>query len=192
MACNGSSETGASARLHAQIPIEDQVEYAGVVIDDWSSCKELKAQVNALVWRLERRAGWPWAVSWLVPPLDCEPLPFQMQWPHFSQRYRKVKVREYNLPRKFVKYPNLQWSCYSKTVCTFISILCIYGLKDPDTRELESCLKAIVFRPTCGYRLLVLTQAHNSWPWMWQNVLPNHLDLEWALLWDSGMRRCGG
>jgi dephospho-CoA kinase len=65
---DNSSREDALARLKSQLPIADKVDYADVVVDNSGSLHDLEDQVDNMVQKLERQAGWIWRVSWLCPP----------------------------------------------------------------------------------------------------------------------------
>ena len=81
---DNSSVEDASSRLSSQLPITNKLEYADYVIDNSGSPQGLEAQVNSLVERLEREAGWMWRLSWLIPPLGL----FSAVWMLALRAYR--------------------------------------------------------------------------------------------------------
>jgi dephospho-CoA kinase len=58
----------ARARLKAQLPITDKLEYADIVLDNSGTQAELEVQVDAFSRRLYLEAGWLWRLKWLIPP----------------------------------------------------------------------------------------------------------------------------
>ncbi|KAF8522204.1 dephospho-CoA kinase-domain-containing protein [Hysterangium stoloniferum] len=66
---DGSTESAASSRLNAQMPISQKLAYADYVLDNSGTIKDSEIQVGSLVKRLRRQAGWYWIASWLIPPL---------------------------------------------------------------------------------------------------------------------------
>ncbi|EMD38153.1 hypothetical protein CERSUDRAFT_113304 [Gelatoporia subvermispora B] len=64
-----SSRQDASARLTAQLPIAEKVQYGDIVIDNSGTLQDLESQVSGLVTKLNKEAGWWWRVSWLLPPI---------------------------------------------------------------------------------------------------------------------------
>ncbi|PPQ71830.1 hypothetical protein CVT24_006955 [Panaeolus cyanescens] len=66
---DSSSREDALARLNAQIPITDKVQYADIVVDNSGTKQELEENIELLIRKLEREAGWTWRLNWLIPPL---------------------------------------------------------------------------------------------------------------------------
>jgi dephospho-CoA kinase len=66
---DGSTRDAARARLLAQFPIKDKLEYADVVMDNSGTQAELEVQVDEFARRLHLEAGWSWRIKWLIPPL---------------------------------------------------------------------------------------------------------------------------
>ena len=58
----------ARARLKAQLPITDKLEYADIVLDNSGTQAELEVQVDGFARRLYLDAGWLWRLKWLIPP----------------------------------------------------------------------------------------------------------------------------
>jgi dephospho-CoA kinase len=58
----------ARARLRAQLPITEKLEYADIVLDNSGTQAELEVQVDAYARRLHLDAGWSWRLKWLIPP----------------------------------------------------------------------------------------------------------------------------
>ncbi|RPD66520.1 CoaE-domain-containing protein [Lentinus tigrinus ALCF2SS1-7] len=87
-----SSREDASARLNAQIPITEKVQYADVVIDNSGTPQELQRQVDQFVLRLMDEAGWSWRLSWLIPPLGVFSAVMTLGW-RALRRSQKVKSR---------------------------------------------------------------------------------------------------
>ncbi|CCL99981.1 uncharacterized protein FIBRA_02006 [Fibroporia radiculosa] len=77
---DSSSRENASARLNAQLPIAEKVEYADVVIDNSGSLHDLEAQVNSLITKMHRRAGWTWTIGWLIPPIGLISAAWTLVW----------------------------------------------------------------------------------------------------------------
>jgi len=63
------TQQAALARLNSQMPLASKLEYSEHVLDNSGSLTELEEQVNTLVARFRRDAGWSWVVSWLLPPI---------------------------------------------------------------------------------------------------------------------------
>ncbi|KAH9843142.1 dephospho-CoA kinase-domain-containing protein [Rhodofomes roseus] len=68
MARDSSSREAAMGRLNAQLPIGEKVDYADIVVDNSGSLQDLQGQIESLIAKLRRRAGWSWRISWLFPP----------------------------------------------------------------------------------------------------------------------------
>jgi dephospho-CoA kinase len=67
---DASTHEEAVSRLSSQMPIEEKVAYADVVIDNSSSIHDLEREVNIFVKNLKRKTGgWWWLICWLVPPV---------------------------------------------------------------------------------------------------------------------------
>jgi len=80
MARDGSSRENALARLNAQLPIAEKVQYADFVVDNSGSLQDLKNQVETLVTKLHRQAGWTWRLNWLIPPLGLLSAAWTLAW----------------------------------------------------------------------------------------------------------------
>lgn len=65
---NGGSEDAARQKIQAQRPLSSKLVYADHVIDNSGSLQELEGQVDRVITRLRRDAGWMWIFSWLIPP----------------------------------------------------------------------------------------------------------------------------
>lgn len=63
-----STRDDARARLLAQFPIKDKLEYADVVMDNSGTEAELEVQVDEFARRLYLEQGWSWRIKWLIPP----------------------------------------------------------------------------------------------------------------------------
>lgn len=66
---DASTRDDARARLLAQFPIKDKLEYADVVLDNSGTQAELEVQVDEFARRLYLEGGWSWRIKWLIPPL---------------------------------------------------------------------------------------------------------------------------
>lgn len=64
-----STREAARARLQAQLPITEKLEYADIVLENSGTQAELEVQVDAYARRLYLDAGWSWRLKWLIPPL---------------------------------------------------------------------------------------------------------------------------
>lgn len=85
---DGSTRDDASSRLRAQLPIASKVGYADIVIDNSGSPADLEDQVDALVKRLKREAGWSWRLAWWCPPLAVVSAAWTIGW-RAAKRQRK-------------------------------------------------------------------------------------------------------
>ena len=65
---DNSTHADASSRLNSQIPISSKLQYADIIVDNSGSPQDLEIQVESLIRRLRKEAGWSWRVSWLFPP----------------------------------------------------------------------------------------------------------------------------
>ncbi|TFK44317.1 CoaE-domain-containing protein [Crucibulum laeve] len=77
---DNSGRDEAVSRLNSQIPITEKVPYADQVLDNSGSRQDLEGQVDALVRRLEKEAGWFWKVSWLIPPVGIFSAIWTLLW----------------------------------------------------------------------------------------------------------------
>ncbi|KAH9852716.1 CoaE-domain-containing protein [Lenzites betulinus] len=90
---DGSTREDASGRLNAQLPIAEKVQYADVVLDNSGSLQDLERQVDQLVQRLEKEAGWSWRLSWLCPPLGVASAIWTIGW-RALRRSQKAGARK--------------------------------------------------------------------------------------------------
>lgn len=94
MARDKSLREDAVARVNAQLPIAEKVAYADHVIDNSGGQHELEEQVNALVLKLRKEAGWTAVISWLVPPVGLfsavSTLAWRAVWRHQKVRQKKA------------------------------------------------------------------------------------------------------
>ncbi|KAF9462708.1 dephospho-CoA kinase, partial [Collybia nuda] len=67
MSRDKSTQEEATSRLNSQMPIDEKLIYADIVLDNSGSPEALKAQVDALVKRLDDEVGYWWLVGWVVP-----------------------------------------------------------------------------------------------------------------------------
>ncbi|TFK63767.1 CoaE-domain-containing protein, partial [Pluteus cervinus] len=88
---DNSSETDASSRLNSQMPITEKVSYANIVLDNSSTREELESQVSELITLLEKKAGWLWRLSWLIPPVGFVSALITLLWRNTRRSKMKVK-----------------------------------------------------------------------------------------------------
>lgn len=89
---DNSSREDASARLNAQLPITEKVQYADIVIDNSGTPQELERQVDLFVQRIMEDAGWSWRLSWLFPPYGVASALWALGW-RALRRSQKAKSR---------------------------------------------------------------------------------------------------
>ena len=65
---DGSDKAAATSRINSQMPINEKLQYADIVVDNSGSPQDLEIQIDSLVRRLYKEAGWSWRLSWLFPP----------------------------------------------------------------------------------------------------------------------------
>ncbi|OJT08719.1 Dephospho-CoA kinase [Trametes pubescens] len=90
---DNSSREDAASRLNAQLPIAEKVQYADVVLDNSGSLQDLERQVDQLVQRLVKEAGWTWRLSWLCPPLGVASAVWTISW-RALRRSQKASSRK--------------------------------------------------------------------------------------------------
>jgi dephospho-CoA kinase len=83
------TQQAALARLNAQMPLASKLEYSDHVLDNSGSLTELEEQVNALVARFRRDAGWSWVISWLLPPVGLIMGLWRLSWRSVGRRRRR-------------------------------------------------------------------------------------------------------
>lgn len=88
---DSSSREDAMARLNSQLPITTKVEYADIVIDNSGLPQDLEVQVDALVKRLHKEAGWTWRLTWLFPPLAVVSAAWTLGWKAVKRQKRRSK-----------------------------------------------------------------------------------------------------
>ncbi|KAI0077110.1 CoaE-domain-containing protein [Panus rudis PR-1116 ss-1] len=81
-----SSRSDALARLNAQMPIAQKLDYADIVVDNSGSPQDLEGQIDGLIRRLDREAGWSWRLSWLIPPWGFFSAIFTLMWKRIFRR----------------------------------------------------------------------------------------------------------
>lgn len=84
---DGSTKEAASARVKAQMPITEKTQYGDIVIDNSGSQQDLEIQVDSLVRRLYKEAGWTWRISWVFPPFTILSAGWTLLW----NRVRKAR-----------------------------------------------------------------------------------------------------
>lgn len=78
----------ASARVAAQMPIAQKLNYADYVLDNSGSLMEAEEQVKVLLKKLNRCIGWWWWVDWLVPPFGILSAGWTLVW-RFHRKERR-------------------------------------------------------------------------------------------------------
>ena len=89
---DGSSRDDAAARLNAQLPIAEKVQYADIVIDNSGTPQELERQVDLFVQRILQETGWSWRLAWLFPPWGIASAAWTLSW-RALRRSQKAKPR---------------------------------------------------------------------------------------------------
>jgi len=77
---DNSTLTAALSQLNSQLPLASKLDYADHVIDNSGSLHDLEMQVNTLVQRFHREAGWSWRLAWLVPPVGIVMGLWRLAW----------------------------------------------------------------------------------------------------------------
>ncbi|KAA1469316.1 CoaE-domain-containing protein, partial [Dentipellis sp. KUC8613] len=77
---DGSTREAAMARLNAQLPITEKLEFADHVIDNSGGLQELRDQVDSAARKLHRDVGWSWRVSWVCPPYALAAAAWVLFW----------------------------------------------------------------------------------------------------------------
>ncbi|KAJ8291567.1 Dephospho-CoA kinase [Rhodotorula toruloides] len=90
---NNLSLADAQARLSSQRPLSEKLDYADYVIDNSGPIGDLQNQVDSVVAKLHKRAGWSWVVSWLVPPVGIVRAALRVGWRLWFQGVGKKKGR---------------------------------------------------------------------------------------------------
>ncbi|TFK22739.1 dephospho-CoA kinase [Coprinopsis marcescibilis] len=90
---DNSSREDALSRLRSQLPITEKVAYADIVIDNSGTRPELEQQVQSLVERFDKEAGWSWRLSWLFPPYGVASAAGLVLWRFLRRRKTKQKQR---------------------------------------------------------------------------------------------------
>jgi len=81
------------SRLNSQLPISEKVSYADFVIDNSGSKQELGANIDNLIRKLEKQAGWSWRLSWLLPPIGLLSAIWTLGWKRLVQKRRRTPSR---------------------------------------------------------------------------------------------------
>lgn len=89
---DSSSREDASARLNAQLPIAEKIQYADIVLDNSGSPQDLERQVEQLVQRLKKEVSWSWRAAWLFPPFGVAAAFWTLGW-RALRRSQKAKSR---------------------------------------------------------------------------------------------------
>ncbi|KAI5476402.1 dephospho-CoA kinase [Pseudohyphozyma bogoriensis] len=66
---NSLTLADAQSRINSQALLSSKLPYADHVIDNSGPQSELNIQVQQVVAKLRRRAGWSWKLSWWIPPV---------------------------------------------------------------------------------------------------------------------------
>lgn len=90
---DSSSRTDASARLNSQIPIADKLQHADIVLDNSGSPQDLDGQIDSLIRKLHKEAGWSWRLSWLFPPYGLFAAVSTLLWRALRRTRRTAKQR---------------------------------------------------------------------------------------------------
>lgn len=90
---DGSSREDASARLNSQIPIADKLQHADLVLDNSGSPQDLDGQIDSLIRKLYKEAGWSWRLSWLFPPYGLFSAVSTLLWRTLRRQRRTAKQR---------------------------------------------------------------------------------------------------
>lgn len=66
---DNSDREEAISRINSQMPILSKIGYADLIVDNSGTREELSRRVDVLIESLERKAGWSWRLSWVLPPI---------------------------------------------------------------------------------------------------------------------------
>ena len=86
---DGSTREDARARLLAQLPIADKLEFADTVVDNSGTQAELEVQVDELARRLYLEAGWLWRLKWWIPPIGLLSALWTLIWRRVKRSHRR-------------------------------------------------------------------------------------------------------
>jgi len=78
------------SRLNSQLPISEKVSYADFVIDNSGSKQELGDNIDNLIRKLEKQAGWSWRLSWLLPPIGLLSAIWTLGWKILVQKRKRT------------------------------------------------------------------------------------------------------
>ncbi|KAI9453349.1 hypothetical protein F5148DRAFT_1233544 [Russula earlei] len=84
---DGLTRDNARARLQAQLPITEKLDYADVVLDNSGTQAELEVHVDEIARRWCLEAGWSWRLKWLIPPVGL----FAAIWTLIVMRARRSR-----------------------------------------------------------------------------------------------------
>ncbi|KAG8972317.1 hypothetical protein FRC05_010159 [Tulasnella sp. 425] len=87
------SREDALSRINAQMSLAEKLDFADQVVDNSGSMHDLEQQVNALIARFDKEAGWSWRLSWLVPPVGLMFGGFKLAWRHIKRARRRSRRR---------------------------------------------------------------------------------------------------
>lgn len=90
---DGSTREDALSRLRSQMPIAEKVQYADIVIDNSGTPHDLEVQIDDLVARLNKDAGWVWRLSWLFPPFAIASAAAVLLWRMVLQKKRAKRSK---------------------------------------------------------------------------------------------------
>ncbi|KAI0705892.1 CoaE-domain-containing protein [Cytidiella melzeri] len=90
---DSSTVEAASARIKAQLPTAQKLDYADIVVDNSGSPQDLQIQVDSLVRRLYKEAGW-WRLCWLCPPIGLFSATWTLFWRYIRRLRRQKKPVE--------------------------------------------------------------------------------------------------
>ena len=90
---DGSTRDDAQARLRAQLPIAEKLEYSDLVLDNSGTKAELEVQVDEFARHLYLEAGWSWRLKWLIPPVGLFAAIWTLIWKRARARARKGRGR---------------------------------------------------------------------------------------------------
>jgi len=91
---DGSSREDASSRLNSQIPIADKLDCADIVLDNSGSPQDLEGQLDSLIRKLYKEAGWSWRLSWLFPPYGIFSALSTLLWRRIRRAKRNARKRK--------------------------------------------------------------------------------------------------
>ncbi|KZT09585.1 CoaE-domain-containing protein [Laetiporus sulphureus 93-53] len=95
MARDHSTRERASSRFNSQLPIADKVDYADVVIDNSGDLRDLEEQVDLLIKKLYRQAGYWYLFSWLIPPIGLCSAAWTLLWKSIARSRRSTLRRRH-------------------------------------------------------------------------------------------------